>query len=578
MDRGTQTLEWLRQYADNKGKQSTFLRCKPYIQFAAEKLSGYETMHRRNVVSESLDWIQSFEPVHENDIKYFKKLPVEFSMKNGIRTQPQGVFELLASKAFIELVRGMIRNGDNITLCCYELRPYVSSSKIMHLSEKQRDDVIHSNPNIVAMAKDRGIGYLAALEEHFIDLRLFICGLNLVRSMVVEMREDMQRCGLLRKDGIYAPITADSLPKQSHKIQTGPFKTLKNAEKRRMVSYIDSMSDSKPVQTPEDATKFEKTLAAFTQDFFPLFGRGTNIQNLCPFRQAYKHRGHVLYLLGKEASSIPSAPIALCQWGAFEALACVMRHRTMLPNFLHLSRWKEFLAYCIEHRYWAIVLTHRPYFKVVCNWNMVWPVQLHARLETLELEKFDCRGLRWRCRKDPNALLFELLQTEFLEETKKALSKNSFDSKWSDPKTGKTLLHAVCEKGDITILRMFVDKVKPLHFHWRGHDGLTPLHAAATLGNETVVCYLLQQQRVEKCSVAVCCSGELCSPLYTAINNGLSLGTVKQIASFYSRNSLKDIREKLPRETLLKYRPSLCKKQKRQAANIKKKAKRLKLS
>jgi len=577
MERELQILEWLRRYSANKGKMKTFLRCKPYLQFAAEKLAGRETMHRRNVVSKSLDWIQSFQPVHENDIQFFDKLPKAFTQGAGIRTQFLGVFELMASTAFIELARGMICSGESYTLCCYELRPRLSNSKITHLNERGRDAAIQRDPNILAMASERGIGYLATEEEYFVDLRQFIGGLNLLRSMFTDMRENMQRCGLLVKDGQYAPITTDVLPMQSHGIRFGPFHVLTTAEKRRMSVYVDKLSGLEAITqfTPEDATDFEKTLAVFAQDLFPVMGQCK--LDLLPYRKAYQHRASLLAVLAKEASAIESAPVALCQWGAFEALACLLRHRGhILPNFIHLSRWREFLTHCIAYRHWDIIRMHYPFSKTIASWHFEWPAQLRGLIAVLKLKKIDCTALSWSSKTDANVTLFELLQGSFKDEALRALAAQEFDPTWCDPRSGKSLLHAACEKGDCEVLGALLKNMKTLHFRWRGHDGLSPFHSAVASGSEEVVCYLLQQQRVGERDVAVCWKGGAGTPLQTAAMRGLSFGTVEQIASFYSRDALKDVREKISSDLLLKYKVALYKKNKRRQAE--RKAKRVKLS
>ena len=587
MERDKQTLVWLRQFAEHKGKSRTFQRCRGAIRLAIEQLSQTSASHRNNVVASSLDWLQRRIPASDNERKYFQRLPATFAMCDGRRVQPQGVFELLGSKALIELLRALVNTDAGMTLCCFELRVRIVGSKWVRLSEKDIDDVMLRQPHIAIEAARCGPAFLGLDEDYFVDLRNLICGLNLIRGMICDNRDEMQRCGLVSLRGRYNTLVREPLCDNTIEIELGPFQPITTAAKTRMATNVATLlgKDSARSPAPEDASEWEKRLAMLALDFFPVVGSKLSAAAVHTLQKCHEGQCDVLAsALSAEAARIECAPIVLCKWEAYATLADVMERRPLLANFLHLPNWKHFLAHCIKHRRYAVVRAHYPHAAHIAAWGVTWSSQLAAmlRVSVLQKDESSIKALRqWKSKPCGSATVFELLQFPTLAtHARRAIEELPIDAKWSDPRTGQNLLHAACRSGDVSLLASLAKKIT-FHFRWRDHDGLSPFNAAAKLGTETTLSWLLQQQQAAVYNVAPCwSSGARNSPLQNAMRAGVAPATIAKLAACYSREYLKETRAGLPKN-LIKYSEVLrrrCAQPKRKIACAPRAKKRLRLS
>jgi len=543
---------WLQQFAENRGRSSSFLRCRRSMQSAADQLRRSAPPRRNNVVSRSLQWVQSRVADSENEQKYFNRLSLNFRMSEGYRVQPCCVFELLGSDALIELLRALTNSNGNVMLCCFELRSRFVGAKCVRLSEKSVDDIIKQHPRIAADAERYGMSYLGVSEKNFVDLRNFLCGLGLIRSMIAEFGEDMRRCGLLSVEGKYRIVTREPLPENAKKMKLGPFRAISTKGASRMRNNLKFLlcADGNPQRPLFDSSECEKQLATFALDAFPILGVVASKDIAHRLLEPALEYKEALRTLAKQLACVESAPIVLCKWEAYAELAAVMENRTLLPNFLHLPNWRHFLAHCIKNRHYSLVRAHCDYASQIASWNISFAAQLAGILRVAELQN-DCKYveslLLLKSEDNANATVFELMQHKTLNKHAVcAIEASGLDSEWCDPSTGQTLLHAACANGDVALLKSLAAGMRELHFRWRGHDGLSPFHVAASCGNKEIMLFLLQQHESTMHDVAPCWhAGLSLSPLQTAMRANVDCATIGKVAEHYSREYLRNLRETL---------------------------------
>ena len=561
-------LEWLEKFAENRGKSSTFYRCRASLRAAVDKLGRRPERCRDNIVVRSLEWVQCKVPENTNERQFFQQLR-NFPMSEG-RRSTTNVFPLLASVGLIEMLRGLIKKDGDFGMCCFELRSRVLGSKIVRLSQKRIEETIALNPHIASDAETAPLGYLGQTEDYAVDLRNFLCGLSLLRSMISIFGDDMRRCGLLPTDGVYLTLTREQLPEYNTEMQMGPFRGTTAAARDRMARHIDVLLgvDQTSPTSPAD-TACEKQLKTLACDFFPIFTTGLSPTALAELRSnrgvgAYRS---ALETLLNETALVESAPIVLCKWKAFEELAAVMKRRPLLPNFLHLANWPLFLAHCIAHRHYDVVRAHYPYAATVAHWNIEWPAQLAGLQRVAELEGDEASRAalsQWCSKSDVNAVLFELLQKPLAAHTLRLLDE-PLDANWYDPGSGQTLLHASCQNVDVRLVTKLLSVLTVAHFRWRGHNGRSPFHAAAACGNEPVLLWLLEQHRAGVYNVAPGWhAGMQRGPLWSALEAGVSPTAIERMARCHSQGFLKELKASLPSHLqsyirALERQPTKCK-------------------
>lgn len=99
---------------------------------------------------------------------------------------------------------------------------------------------------------------------------------------------------------------------------------------------------------------------------------------------------------------------------------------------------------------------------------------------------------------------------------------------------GNTPLHFLCEKGNLELLKLIIDKVKIVVTNRMNQ---TPLHIAAKKGN-LEVCELLLKQK-EGMHLPFCRDSEFHTPLMVAVSNG-KINVVKLLLSIYDHSKIFD--------------------------------------